>query len=250
MKLTRTLGVAGALLISALVGGTLIGSTLAVDEETGTDTDRTAYCESFREAFAEELGVTLDELTTARKAAAIATVDAAEAAGDLDAERADRIRDRIQAADGTCDGLGIGFARGFARGFADGARHAAGVGVMQVAADELGVTAIELRAQLDELGSLEAVAEDRGVDYATLTAAILDAAQARLDEAVADGLDQDRADTMLEHLTSWLEDGGQVDDLGGGGFGPGGPGHRHGPGGRGPGMGPGWGTGPGWGAEG
>ena len=38
MRLTKTLGMAGALILSALVGGTLIGSALAQDETTDTDT--------------------------------------------------------------------------------------------------------------------------------------------------------------------------------------------------------------------
>jgi hypothetical protein len=243
MKLTKTLGVAGALLISALVGGTLINSASAVDEETDTDSDagtRAAYCETFRESFAAELGVSVDELTEAGKAAAIATVDEAVEAGDLDADRAETLRERIRAHDGTCDGLGLGMGRGpgFGVGMERGEGRGIGIGLLRVAADELGMETAELRDELAELDSLRALAEARDVAYDELTAAILEEAQVRLDEAVAEGLDEQRAETMLEHITAWLEDGGQVDDLGGIG-----PGQGHGPGGRGGGMGPGWGNG-------
>ena len=42
MRLTKTLGAAGALLLSAMVGGTLIGAALATDESTDPDTTAAA----------------------------------------------------------------------------------------------------------------------------------------------------------------------------------------------------------------
>lgn len=245
MRLTKTLGMAGALLISALVGGTLIGSTLAVDEETDPDAGvDIAYCETFRDSLAAELGVTGDELTTAGKAAANATIDAALAAGDIDEARAATLRERVEAYDGDGCGFGKGFALGFGRGWANGfergmARGFAGAGVLESAADALTMDVTDLRAALGEAESLEAIASDQGASYDDVKAAILADVQARLDQAVANGLDQDRADTMLEHVTTWLDDGGQLDELGG---------LRGGPGmGRGPGMGLGDGQGRGHG---
>lgn len=237
MRLTKTLGYAGALIAAALVGGTLINTTLATDHETETtDTDSThaAYCAVFREAFAAELGVTTGEVTAAGQAAANAAIDAAVAAGDLHEDRAARLRERVEAHDGEgCGwfgkarafgrGFGLGLERGIARGFLGGT-------VFEAAADALGTTSDELIGDLREAGSIEAVAEAEGADYEAVQAAILADIQADLDAAVAEGMSQERADAIIERLSSWLEEGGELGKLGPG------RGHHHGPGFR---MGPG-----------
>jgi hypothetical protein len=236
MKLTKALGFAGALLIAALVGGTLIGSTLATDEETDTDAGAgAAYCETFREALATELGVTADELSAAGKAAALSTVDAAVAAGDLDEERAAALTERIEAWDGVdCGGLGHGaFGLGFARGFENGlergvGRGLMGAGLLETAADTLGLEAADLHDQLAEGATLQEVAGDQ---YDAVKAALLAEVQATLDERVADGMDQARADEILDGVSTWLEEGGELRGPGAR-MGPGmGRGHGHGPGG-------------------
>ena len=217
MRLTKTLGMAGALILSALVGGTLIGSAFAQDEGTETDPDAAAYCDTFMESFAAELGATRDEVVAAGKAAANAAVDAAVAAGDLTEERATTIRERIEAYDGEGCGFGgafkLGFNHGLARGFLGG-------DVFEAAADALGIESSALIEQLGEAESLEAVSGEQGVAYDDVKAAILAAVQADLDAAVAEGLDQERADATIERLTAWLDEGGQLDGLPG----------RHGPG--------------------
>lgn len=216
MLLTRTLGFAGALIVAALVGGTLINSTFATDEPT--DTTDTAYCDVFRDALASELGVTGDELTAAGKAAADTAIDAAVAAGDLDEDRAAMLRDRIEAYDGDGCGLlgrgdafgrgfGIGMERGIARGFLGG-------NVFEAAADALNMASDQLVTDVHDAGSLEALAETQGVAYDDVKAAILAAVQADLDAAIDEGMPQDRADTVIERLSSWLDDGGEVGELG------------------------------------
>jgi hypothetical protein len=229
MRLTKTLGAAGALILSALVGGTLIGSTLAQDEETDPEgaANAAAYCDTFMDTFASELGVTRDEITAAGKAAATAALDAAVAAGDVTEERAATIRERIEAFDGEgCavlgsfrGGFGHVFGKGFARGFLGG-------DVLEAAADALGIESSELIEQLGEPTSLETLAGEQGVAYDDVKASILAAVQADLDAAVAEGMDQARADEVIERLTTWLDEGGQLDGLPGGrhghrgGFGP------------------------------
>ena len=222
MRLTNALGAAGALIIAALVGGTLIGSAMATDETDDTDSTGTAYCETFRDALASELGVTVDELVAAGQAAANATIDAAVAAGDLDEERAEALRERIAEAEGSeCVGFGHAFGRGFGIGFERGAiRGFLGGDVFEAAADALGIASADLIGEFRDAGSLEALAEAQGVSYDEAKASILAAVQADLDAAVEDGLDQQRADEVIERLTTWLDEGGQVGD--------------------GPGLGPGW----------
>jgi hypothetical protein len=234
MKLTKALGLAGALLLSALVGGTLIGSALATDEETGTDdaTD-TAYCDTFRDALASELGVTVDDLAAAGKAAALTTVDAAVAAGDLDDDRAATLRERIAAWDGTdCRGFGRGFALGAGRGFEYGFERGFGRGLvraafLETAAETIGIDVADLHEQLANGATLQDIAGD---SYETVKAAVLAEVESTLDERVADGLDQERAEEILERVTTWLDEGGTV-PAPGAGRGPGvGGGHRHGQG--------------------
>jgi hypothetical protein len=230
MRLTKALGAAGALIVAALVGGTLIGSTLATDETDSTDSSAgSAYCETFRDALASELGVTADELLEAGQAAANATIDAAVAAGDLSEERAANMRERIS--DGTeCMGLGHAFGRGFGIGFERGAiRGFLGGDVFEAAADALGLESADLIGELRDAGSLQALAEAQGVSYDEVKASVLAAVQADLDAAIAEGLDQERADEVIDRLTAWLDEGGEVGDGPGfglrhhrGGF-PGGP---------------------------
>ncbi|MCA1588630.1 MAG: hypothetical protein LC744_08285, partial [Chloroflexi bacterium] len=95
MRLAKALGAAGALITAALVGGTLIGSTLAIGPEDGDPlaADASAYCDTFMEAFAAELGTTREEVVAAGQAAANAAIDAALAAGDITEERAATMRE-------------------------------------------------------------------------------------------------------------------------------------------------------------
>ena len=227
MRHTKTLGFAGALVLSALVGGTLIGSTLAQDGETDAGTG--AYCDTFMDAFASELGSTRDEIVVAGKAAAVAAIDAAVAAGDLTQERATTLKERIEAAAASeCGWLGkAGFARGFGHGFGHGvARGMIGADVFEAAAEALGIEGSELIGQLHDAGSLEALATELGATYDEVTSSVLTAVQADLDAAVAEGMDQARADEILARITTWLDEGGQAGEFrfGGGrghhGFGP------------------------------
>jgi hypothetical protein len=211
----KLLAGAAALITAALVGGTLIGSVLAApgtggsgdpaalfgDEET---TDATAYCQTFLDTFASELGVSTDELAPAAKAAAIAAVNAAVEAGDLTQDVADRIIENINEWDGSgCRWIGFHLGHW--------AHHAARVefmsGMWEAAADALGLTTAELREALVD-STLEEVAEAEGVDYADVVAAALASAQADLDAAVEAGtITQEKADVILERLEAALNDG-------------------------------------------
>ncbi len=217
MRLTKTLGLVGALILAALVGGTLIGSALATDEPAGTggEPDAAGYCDSFLDAFAAELGASTDEVVAAGKAAAAATIDAAVAAGDLSAERAENLKDRISDADADCSLFKAGWARGFGNGAAHGwarglARGFLGGDTFEAAADALGIESSELFGQLREAGSLQALSEELGANYDEVTAAILAAVQADLD---ATELGDERVAQVIEKLSTWLEEGGEVGDL-------------------------------------
>ena len=216
MRYAKVLGAAGALITAALVGGTLIGSTLAVGEEDGESrrADAAAYCDTFMDTLASELGTTRDGLVTAGQTAANAAIDAAVAAGDITEERATRMRERVAAADGEgCAWFGRGGFGGGGHG-PRGPGHAGGVirgEALEAAADALGLEASDLPAAIRDAGSLEALATAEGVAYADVKTAVLAAVQSDLGTAVADGrITQEHADSILEKTTTWLDEGGEL----------------------------------------
>jgi hypothetical protein len=233
MKTLKAVGLAGSLVVAALVGGTLIsvvsaspspapgGGTGVVADEV----DTTASCDLWRQTFADELGVAVDDLTPAARAAAMATIDQAVADGDLPQDVADRMKERIQAADGDgCRLLGAGF---MALG-----RHAARADFrldwVTAAAGALAMDPGDLVGALRGGDSLQDVAEAQGVDYGDVSQAILDAATADLDALVAAGrITQERADLRLANLADRLE-AGEFPPVRGAGTGFG-RGMRHGP---------------------
>jgi hypothetical protein len=236
MRIAKLLGGAGLLIVTALVGGTLISGALAAP---GTTTGKSAnanvglhgpfgdgeYCEVFLDAFAAELGVSADDLLPAGKTAAIAAIEAAVEAGDLDEDRAAAMTERIENLEEA--GCGFGFGLGFGRGLAVGAAHGfMRADVVEAAAGALGLGSDDLIGRMAGGESLQEIATDEGVDYEALKDTVIAAVEADLDAAVAEGLDQERADAMLDRIRAWLDEGGEGRV---GRFGPGGPGHRGGP---------------------
>ncbi|MEP7040016.1 MAG: hypothetical protein ABI864_00425 [Chloroflexota bacterium] len=208
MKNMRTLGIAGGLVAAALVGGTLISAALAAPASRGAGTSSAdladgAYCETWQKSFADELGVSVDDLLPAAKAASIAAIDAAVAAGDLTAERATALKEKVNAAVGNgCPFFGHPFT-----GAGAGLKGHFGGPLLSVAAEALGMEPGELVQALRSGDSLQDVATAQGKDYHTVTQAIHDAVKTKLDAAVADGLDQARADAMLSKLDEALAAG-------------------------------------------
>jgi ribosomal protein S20 len=231
MLTLRTAGLAGLLVETALVGGTIIGSVAAAPALPAAGSDpvpvavaspdpaRAATiakdCADFRTAFAAALGVDESALVPAAKAAAIATIDAAATAGELPQATADRLKARIQAAAGDGCALLAGrvnrIAAAAGRAAAGGSAKA-GLGVIKdglaAAATALGVTPAELGADLRGGKSLKTVATDRNVPYGTVSAAVVGAVKKDLDSAVAAGtIRQARADRVLARLQQSLADG-------------------------------------------
>ncbi|HEX6139093.1 MAG TPA: hypothetical protein VF013_01355 [Candidatus Limnocylindria bacterium] len=215
MRIARLFGAAALLVATAIVGGTLIGGVLAAPSATsspgsGVDPQGPAaageYCDVYLDTLASELGVSRDALLPASQAAAIAAIDAAVADGTLDEDRAATMKERIDAiGDEGCafvGGLGHAFARGKAHGF----MHA---DVLDAAASAMNLDSSDLIARMADGTSLEEIAGAEGVAYDAVKTSVIDAVQADLDAAVAQGMDQDRADAALERVQAWLDDGGQ-----------------------------------------
>jgi hypothetical protein len=216
MSKLRPAAMAGALLIAAL-GGTVIPAALAapavpaplpatptVAEPTpGTGDAAGEYCAAFRTALAANLHVSSDELTTAVKAAIGTALDGVVDDGELTRAAADRILARVAAADGGNCGLFAGWRAKVARGALQVAKD-----VREAAAEALGVTSAQLRADLRAGKSLEDIAEAHNVPYATVSAVAAAAVKADLDAAVAAGtITQARADRIMARVTARLDAG-------------------------------------------
>jgi len=217
MSTFRMAGFAALLLVAALVGGTIIGSVAAATSPRTAAADGVAAaaappataakvpgeaCAAFRRAFAANLGVDESALAPAAKAASIATIDAAVAAGRITKAVGDRLKARIEKAEADgCALLGGRLARvGAALGIAkDG---------LTAAAEALDMTPAELGAKLRGGASLKEVAAAKGVPYQTVSGAVVAAVKSELDAAVAAGtIRQARADRVLERLERNLADG-------------------------------------------
>lgn len=212
MKNLKTLGIAGGLVAAALVGGTLISAVAAAPSGSSTTNgavadpaDAARYCALWQTTFADELGVSVDALVPAAKAATIATIDAAVAAGDLPSDVADRMKAAIDKADGDgCRLLGAAF-HGFGR---HAARAELGADLVGAAADALGMEKAALVTALRSGDSLEKIAGDQGKSYDDVSKAVHDAAKANLDALVTAGkLTQAREDAILAQLDKALADG-------------------------------------------
>ncbi len=117
--------------------------------------------------------------------------------------------------------------QGQGRGPGDGRHGPMGGPAFEAAAQALGMTTDELTAALKDGKTLEQVAQDKGVDFVTVQAAMQKARDTEMrqwiQQALTDGkITQDHADWLLEGL-----DKGYLNGPGGFGFGFG---DRHGPG--------------------
>ncbi|MCY4085565.1 MAG: hypothetical protein OXG37_01425 [Actinomycetia bacterium] len=148
---------------------------------------------------AGSLGVEQEALEDAVREAQINRIDAAEAGGLLDAEKAARLRERVESAETPLLGSPWRGHRG--HGFGKGLQGES----VEAAAGALGVTVEELRELLPG-SSLAAVAEERGVSVETVMAAIVAAGQEQIDQALADGridagLGAEKSERLTERAT-------------------------------------------------
>ena len=172
---------AAAMLVAA--GG---GVALAGSETESPSGDSKAIIDDA----ADQLGISPSELRDALKNALTDRVDAAVAAGRLTQDEATALKERIQSDDFPL--LGRLHPRG---------GHVGRLGSLDAAADYLGVTEAQIRADLESGKSLAQIARDRSKSVDGLVGALVTAAKERLDAAVTAGrLTRAQADEMLEDL--------------------------------------------------
>lgn len=185
-------------LVGAAVAGVVVVSAQERDQPTPPARDQ------FLERLAAHLGVDVESLTGAIRAARIDTVDVALADGRITSEQAVKARERIERGGGS----GGGRLRG---------RHAfdkrhqrveqARGAVIESAAAAIGLSGDDLRAELKGGNSIADIASTRGLALVDVKARILLDARARLDQAVANGrIDKPRAHEMFEKLSQHLDE--------------------------------------------
>jgi hypothetical protein len=173
--------------VAALAGGALLlvgGGTALAGKNDG---DTASRCQARVAKFAERRGISVEQLQSAVQSRLLVRVDRALAAGRISEEQAATLRERIDNLE-LCSGAGP-------RALRHGVRH-----VLAPAAEYLGLTPAELRAQLHGT-SLAALAVQQGKTVDGLEAAMLAPAKERLAKAVTAGaISQAQADTRLARL--------------------------------------------------
>jgi hypothetical protein len=172
----------------------------------------------YEEKLAQKLGVIVEQLQAAQKAARDEMIDEAVAAGRITQEQADKLKS----------------------GQPGDFRHGAGqrikgaiVNVFDTAASILGLSNDEIKAGLMDGKSLNDMAAEQGVS--NFEAQMVAQLTADIQAKVADGsITQAQADRLLEHLADMVNkaanhEGGKISEGPRGRFGPGGGLHRQAP---------------------
>ena len=185
-------GLAAAGVIAAAALG--VGGGASAQTAPGDEPNRG---ERYRQLLAEELGITVEELTEAQTAARHRLIDEALAAGDIAEEQAEQLKS-LEA--------GEGHFRFRLVGHAAGRVHNALISVFEAAADVAGLPVEELRERIAGGESLVDIANTQGIDEATLKSDLVSALTDKINQAVADGdIEQEMADRLLENLDAMVD---------------------------------------------
>jgi hypothetical protein len=190
----KTLTIAVAALV--VIGGG--GAAIAAAQ------DSSSSGQSFLDSVAKHLGISSQKLEDATKAAALEQVDAALKEGKITQAQADELEARIQSGQfprfgGPLLGPRFGHSHG-------GGPHLFGE-KLSAAADYLGLSQAELRAELSNGRSLADIAKARGKSVDGLKQALLAEAEKQLDQLVEDGeLTRAQADEMLARMKARIDD--------------------------------------------
>jgi hypothetical protein len=215
-KLRRRAAI-GAVGLAALGGG---GAAVAASQNGG---GAAAQNQTIAADAAGRLGVSTSALTAAIKQAMVDQVAAQVTAGTLTKTQAAAIEARLAKADAPLFALGGG-----PGGAGHGQRgHGGGPVSLDAAATYIGITAADLRTQLDVGKTLAAIATANGKTTDGLKSALTTAAKTDLDAAVTAGkLTQAQEDQILATLPARLD--AEINEVHagapGGGFPRGGPG--------------------------
>ena len=196
---------AGGLLVGLVIGAFAIAAvgaqedtpTPAPSTEESIDTPR----DNYKEKLAENLGVSVEDLEAAIKQTNLDLIDEALANGDIDEERAAELRDRVE------NGEPLFPHHGGPGGHHGPGRFPGIHWIAESAKEILGLEDGDIREAYADGKSLADLAEEKGVSVEDFKSQLLDAAEAKLAEKVADGdITQEQADNKLERLTNNIDD--------------------------------------------
>jgi len=177
------------MLVALALVGVFAGAALAQDATTPKrpDAKAPAYFQSFLEKFASILGVDKDKVVAAAKEAGKQVVDEAVQQGRMTPEQADRIKSKID--------QGRFFPCPFAR-------HGAKMGGFRLdaLAQALGMTADELKAELEQGKKISDIAREKGLTGEQLRQKVVEARIQAIRQAEEDRIPQDRAEEMIKKL--------------------------------------------------
>ena len=209
-----TIGGGTALLGAVLTGGIIsasasdesaTGSALLTqdsgDTQSTQDADKVARQEAYLDKVAAALGVTVDALKAALTSASTATVDERLAAGEITAEQAAEMKERIESGDAL---FGFGRPDG-GRGHHGGAGRGLGVSSEELMTF-LGIDQATLDAARTAEKSLATIAEEAGKSRDELKAFLTAQAEESVAQAVTNGrLTQAEADEKLSNFETNLD---------------------------------------------
>jgi len=163
--------------------------------------DRQAAIDDYLARLAENLGVSVDDLTGALKETALEIVDEKVADGTLTEEQAAEIRERIESGEAPLFGpFGRGFHHGIGVGIGIGAK-------LDDLAEFLGVDIADIHDALQDGQTLAQIAEANGKTADELAAYLLSNLEEKLNEAVANGrITQERADEILANAPEKIDE--------------------------------------------
>lgn len=187
MERRRKLVFGAAALLAAAGGGVAIAASDSSPKEEN---------QAIIDAAAKQLGISSTRLSNALERALADRVDAAVAAGRLTKEEGEALKQRIRS-----DGFPL-FRGLHGRGFG----HFGFFRKLHAAADYLGLTAAQLRSELESGKSLAQIAQAHGKSVSGLVDALVATAKERIDAAVAAGrLTRSQGDEMLNRLRERIE---------------------------------------------
>lgn len=193
--------IAGGLIVGLLVG-VFAAAAVGAQESTPTPStvvgDAGGIFDDFKSKLAENLGISTDQLDTALDQTQIDIVDEKLANGDITQEQADAIKERIES------GENVPFPFFFG-GPHPGIRME--IGLVDSAAEVLGMDVSDLLTELRDDKSLNDVAAEKGLSADDFKTQLLDNMKAKLDQKVTDGdITQEQADNIYARLSENIDD--------------------------------------------
>ncbi|MQL52364.1 Fis family transcriptional regulator [Desulfofundulus thermobenzoicus] len=189
MKKKIVIALAALALVTLFVGAALAQTSTAADQPKPP-----AFFQTFLEKLAANLGVDQTRLVDAVKQTELQMVDEAVQQGKMTSDQAQKIKDRIE--------QGNFFPMGPFHGPKDGKEAGEFAGKrLDVLAQVLGMSADELKTELQQGKKISDIAQEKGLTMDQLHQRLLDAKIQAIQQAVKDGkMTQDKADKLIQRL--------------------------------------------------